>query len=81
MSLLLRNAYTRKPRGGAMAWLTSNAGAVARAEFFGATAVAGSQIKVWLGASWVAKPLKRWDGTAWVAATLKFWNGSAWVVV
>lgn len=43
------------------------------------TPPAGTQIKYWTGAAWVAKPLKRWTGSTWEAAALKRWNGSTWI--
>jgi hypothetical protein len=36
------------------------------------------QIKVWDGASWVAKPVKVWSGAAWVTKPVKYYNGG-WV--
>lgn len=39
----------------------------------------GGNVKVWNGASWVAKPVKIWTGSAWVTKPLKRWNGTAWV--
>ncbi len=39
----------------------------------------GGRIKVWLGSSWVEKPIKEWTGAAWVQKPLKVWNGTVWV--
>ncbi len=49
--------------------------------FFEAGAPVGStgQIKVWTGASFVAKPVKIWNGSSWVTKPLKRWNGSSWI--
>lgn len=41
-------------------------------------------IPVFIGGSWVPKPLKRWNGSAWedvVPSQFKIWNGSTWVQV
>ena len=45
---------------------------------FGGGATTG-QIKVWDGASWVAKPVKVWDGVSWNIKPMKFYNGSTFV--
>ena len=38
------------------------------------------QIKVWDGASWVAKPMKYWDGASWTIKPVKYWDGASWTV-
>lgn len=40
----------------------------------------GGNIKVYIGGSFVPKPVKYWDGSAWVVKPLKRWNGTAWVL-
>lgn len=37
------------------------------------------QIKVYNGASFVAKPVKVWNGSTWVTKPVKRWNGTSWV--
>jgi hypothetical protein len=37
------------------------------------------QIKVWDGASWVAKPMKVWTGASWEIKPVKFYDGATWV--
>lgn len=37
------------------------------------------QIKVWDGASFVAKPMKVWNGASWVTKPVKYYNGATWV--
>lgn len=32
-------------------------------------------IKVWLGATWVMKPIKTWNGAAWVIKRSKYLDG------
>jgi len=41
--------------------------------------VTTGQIKVWDGASWVAKPMKVWNGSTWETKPVKFYNGATWV--
>lgn len=37
-----------------------------------------SRLKVYLGGSWISKPIKVFLGGSWVEKTLKYHNGSAW---
>ena len=69
----------RYPKGGSTKWLgDGNAAVVLRAEFFGAEVSDAGYVEVWLGTSWVRKPLKVWNGSAWVIKPLKYWNGTTW---
>ncbi len=37
-------------------------------------------IKVWLGSSWIEKPVKVWTGSGWVQKPAKVWDGSQWTL-
>ncbi len=37
------------------------------------------RVKVYLGGSWVTKPLKVYNGSSWVEKKVKHYNGSTWV--
>jgi fibronectin-binding autotransporter adhesin len=43
--------------------------------------IIGGKPNVWMGSTWVAKPVKYWNGSAWVAKPMKVWTGSQWELV
>ena len=72
------------PRGGDPAWQADNlAGQLLRDEFFGPPLPPPSggdgYVPVWLGASFVRKPVKTWTGAAWGIKPAKRRTATDWV--
>lgn len=78
MANALRPPQSLRPRGGSSAWLDGPAGALLRAEFFGAAVSDAGYVPVWMGAAYARKPAKAWTGAAWVIKPAKNWTGATW---
>ena len=65
-----RTAQTRIPGGLAGPYMNETAAAVQLKRWTGAAWVA-AKLYVFVGGSWVVKPLKRWTGAAWTTVTCK----------